>query len=78
MPQKADSKSPEAQAAFESVYLQRSTDELAEDLDKIRSADDFKADSVQFLVYALQQGVSQFNSHDQKRIVSAHKAGQNH
>lgn len=71
MPRKADSKAPGARAAFESFYLQQSTQELAEDLDKVRSADDFKADSVQFLVHALHQGASQFNSHDQERVLSA-------
>ncbi|KFH41303.1 hypothetical protein ACRE_079810 [Hapsidospora chrysogenum ATCC 11550] len=75
MSQKADKKSPETQAAFESFYLQRSTRELAEDLDNVRNADDFKADSVQFLVHALQQGASQFGPHDQDRVMSAVKGG---
>ena len=48
--------------AFATYYLQRSTQELSEDLEKVRNADDFKADSVPFLVHALQQGAGQFSS----------------
>ncbi|UKZ49539.1 hypothetical protein TrVGV298_003786 [Trichoderma virens] len=33
------------QAAFSALYLQKLTQELSEDLDKIRNADDFKAES---------------------------------
>lgn len=58
---------------FASYYLQRSTQELAEDLDKVRSAEDFKADSVHFLVHALQQGASLFSAEDQKRVVEGSK-----
>lgn len=54
---------------FYSSYLQRLTQELSEDLDKVRNADDFKADSVPFLVHALAQGTSQFSKEDMKRIV---------
>ncbi|CAH0050099.1 unnamed protein product [Clonostachys solani] len=68
--QKAD-KATEAE--FGSYYLQRTTQELAEDLDKVRNADDFKAESVPFLVRALQQGAVQFSPDDQKRTVSAVK-----
>ncbi|RSL81971.1 hypothetical protein CEP51_005482 [Fusarium floridanum] len=47
----------QASAEFTSYYLQRATQELSEDLDKVRNAEDFKADSIPFLVHALQQGV---------------------
>ncbi|UNI17309.1 hypothetical protein JDV02_003663 [Purpureocillium takamizusanense] len=57
-------------AQFARFYLERTTQELAEDLDKVRSADDFKADSVAFLVHALRQGVAQFSTHDQQRAVA--------
>lgn len=56
-------------AEFSACYLQRLTQELSEDLDKIRNADDFKADSVSFLVHALQQGVTQFPTGTQRRVV---------
>jgi ribosome assembly protein 3 len=59
------------QAEFSTLYLQRTTQELAEDLDKVRNAEDFKADSVPFLVHALQQGAKQFTTRDQERIVAA-------
>lgn len=61
------------QAEFASYYLQRATQELAEDLDKVRNADDFKADSVPFLVQALQQGAVQFSGEEQRRAVAAVK-----
>ncbi|KAK8147900.1 hypothetical protein G3M48_000741 [Beauveria asiatica] len=57
--------------AFSSGYLQRLTQELSEDLDKVRNADDFKVESVPFLVYALAQGSFQFPKNDKKRIVQA-------
>ncbi|KAM3449013.1 hypothetical protein MY5147_009849 [Beauveria neobassiana] len=56
---------------FSSGYLQRLTQELSEDLDKVRNADDFKAESVPFLVHALSQGSLQFSKNDKKRIVQA-------
>jgi ribosome assembly protein 3 len=58
-------------AAFTSYYLQRATQEFAEDLDKVRSADDFKSDSVAMLVHALQQGTSLFSADEKRKIVSA-------
>lgn len=65
------STSASQQADFSAMYLQRTTQELAEDLDKVRNADDFKADSVPFLVHALQQGTKQFTPQEQERIVTA-------
>ncbi|KAH9904572.1 ribosome-assembly protein 3-domain-containing protein [Xylariomycetidae sp. FL2044] len=63
-----------ASQEFTSYYLQQSTKEFAEDLDKIRSADDFKADALPMLVKSLQQGTSMFSPSDQRRIVDAKKA----
>ncbi|PWI76019.1 ribosome assembly protein 3 [Purpureocillium lilacinum] len=57
-------------AQFAQFYLERTTQELAEDLDRVRNADDFKADSVAFLVHALRQGAAQFSVHGQQRTVS--------
>ncbi|TRX95893.1 hypothetical protein FHL15_003035 [Xylaria flabelliformis] len=63
-------KDPKTTAAdFTSYYLQQSTKEFAEDLDKIRSADDFKADALPMLIKSLQQGTSMFSAADQQRIV---------
>ncbi|KAF2972004.1 hypothetical protein GQX73_g1588 [Xylaria multiplex] len=62
-------------ADFTSYYLQQSTKEFAEDLDKIRSADDFKGDALPMLIKSLQQGTSMFSAADQKRIVDAQQAG---
>jgi len=56
---------------FETYYLQRATKELAEDLDKVRNAPDFKPESIQILVNALRQGASTFSPSDQERIVNS-------
>ncbi|KAI2603007.1 ribosome-assembly protein 3-domain-containing protein [Hypoxylon fragiforme] len=60
---------------FTSYYLQQSTKEFAEDLDKIRNADDFKGDAIAMLVQSLQQGTSLFSTADQKRVIEAQKSG---
>lgn len=73
MPQDA---SQSAQSAFSALYLQRVTQELAEDLDKIRNADDFKAESVPFLVHALQQGAQQFSSAQQNAVLKTAESRQ--
>lgn len=62
------------EAEFSSLYLQRITKEVAEDIDKVRTADDFKSDSIPFLVHALQQGANQFSPADQKRVVQSSRA----
>ncbi|KAI0857550.1 ribosome-assembly protein 3-domain-containing protein [Xylaria cubensis] len=69
-----DQKTTAAAADFTSYYLQQSTKEFAEDLDKIRSADDFKADALPMLIKSLQQGTSMFSAADQQRIVDARQA----
>ena len=56
---------------FQAYYLQRATKELAEDLDKVRSADDFKNDAIPLLIHALQQGTAMFSAEDKRRIVAA-------
>lgn len=61
----------EVSAAFTSFYLQRATKEFAEDLDKIRSADDFKNNAIPVLVNALSQGTSMFSPLDQRKIVAS-------
>jgi ribosome assembly protein 3 len=64
-------------AAFDAYYLQRATSELADDLNKVRSADDFKADSIPALVRALQQGSAQFSASDCERILASVGSTQN-
>jgi ribosome assembly protein 3 len=64
-------------AAFDAYYLQRATSELADDLNKVRSADDFKADSIPALVRALQQGFVQFSPSDRERILASAGSTQN-
>ncbi|KAK7909168.1 hypothetical protein PG985_015046 [Apiospora marii] len=58
----------EASPEFTSFYLQQATKELAEDLDKARTADDFKGDALPMLIQALQQGTALFTPAEQKRI----------
>ncbi|TLS23141.1 uncharacterized protein PpBr36_06677 [Pyricularia pennisetigena] len=58
-----------ASPEFEAFYLQQATKEFAEDLDKIRAADDFKNDAVPMLVHALKQGATMFAPAEQARIV---------
>lgn len=58
-------------AEFTSYYLQRATKEFAEDLDKIRNADDFRNDAIPILINALSQGTTMFSPADQRRIVTA-------
>jgi len=59
----------EVESEFTSYYLQRATKEFAEDLDKVRTADDFKSDAIHVLVNALQQGTSMFSAKEQRMIV---------
>ncbi|KAK1753519.1 ribosome-assembly protein 3-domain-containing protein [Echria macrotheca] len=65
-PKKSDK---EVADEFTSYYLQRATKEFAEDLDKVRTADDFKNDALATLVNALQQGTAMFPPDEQRRIV---------
>lgn len=62
-----------AQEEFTSFYLQQATKEFAEDLDKVRTADDFKGDALPMLIKALQQGTALFSPADQKRITGTRK-----
>lgn len=53
--------------------MQRLTKEFEDDLDKLRKADDFKDDSLQILIGALQQGTRLFSNEEKRRIVEAGK-----
>ena len=68
---KDSTKAPPVSQEFQSHYLQRVTQELSDDLEKVRTADDFKADSVPFLIEALQQGAFQFSEADQKKVLES-------
>ena len=61
----------EGTRAFGQYYMQRVTLEFAEDLDRIRNADDFHDGTVQLLIHALQQGTSILSIEDKQRVVTA-------
>ncbi|KAF2427690.1 hypothetical protein EJ08DRAFT_680835 [Tothia fuscella] len=54
---------------FTSWYLRKITQELEDDLDKIRSAGDFNENSLPVLINALQQGETIFSAEEKRRIV---------
>ncbi|KAI0016358.1 hypothetical protein F4780DRAFT_759938 [Xylariomycetidae sp. FL0641] len=59
---------------FTSYYLQQATREFAEDLDRVRGADDFGkggAHALAMLVASLRQGTSLFPPADQRRVLEA-------
>ncbi|KAH7346964.1 ribosome-assembly protein 3-domain-containing protein [Pyrenochaeta sp. MPI-SDFR-AT-0127] len=58
-----------AEEEFSAVYLRKITTELADDLDKVREAQDFKASSVPMLIHALKQGESLFTGEEKRRVV---------
>ena len=68
-PSQAASVSSQTSSGFSAYYLQRATKDFAEDLDKIRNADDFKTEAIPTLVHALQQGATMFSPEDQKRVM---------
>ncbi|KAK1248100.1 hypothetical protein MKX08_006320 [Trichoderma sp. CBMAI-0020] len=68
--------SAQSEQAFSALYLQRVTQELSEDLDKVRNADDFKIESVPFLVHALQQGAQQFSASQQGAVLKTSESRQ--
>ena len=80
IPRKAHTHIPErstrkmdAADEFPAYYLQRATKELAEDLDKVRDARDFKSDSVHVLVHAIQQGFASFPGPEREKVAVANK-----
>ncbi|KAF2470488.1 uncharacterized protein BDR25DRAFT_287455 [Lindgomyces ingoldianus] len=56
---------------FTSIYLHKVTTELADDLDKVREANDFTNRSLPMLIHALKQGESIFGAEERKRVESA-------
>jgi ribosome assembly protein 3 len=65
----------EISEAFASIYLRKVTAELGDDLDKVRVAQDFNANSIPMLVKALSQGSSVFAGEEKRRVVAAATAG---
>jgi ribosome assembly protein 3 len=66
------SKAPsQPQEDFSAIYLRKIAAELADDLDKVREAQDFKANSVPMLIHALKQGESMFSAEEKRRVVNA-------
>lgn len=61
----------QTQSEFSTMYLRKITTELADDLDKVREAQDFKANSVPMLIHALKQGESLFSVEEKRRVVAA-------
>lgn len=60
----------EVEQLFDATYLQQASKEFADDLDRLRTANDFKGDrSVQVLVAALRQGTSCFSEDEKRRVV---------
>lgn len=59
---------------FDAIYIRKITTELADDLDKVRSAQDFKANSIPMLIHALKQGESLFSVEEKRRIIGMGKA----
>lgn len=58
----------QAESAFDDFYLEQLTREFADDLDKIRSAPDFKNSSVEVLIEALKQGRACFAESDRLNV----------
>ncbi|ORX92551.1 ribosome-assembly protein 3-domain-containing protein [Clohesyomyces aquaticus] len=56
---------------FASMYLRKVTIELADDLDKVREANDFTNRSMPMLIHALRQGESIFGAEEKRRVISA-------
>lgn len=64
----------EVSSEFKSFYLQQATQEYAEDLDKVRTADDFKNDALSLLIKALEQGTETFTTEEKRRVVDSDNA----
>lgn len=69
---KAPSNPPSKESEdFASIYLRKVTVELADDLDKVREANDFKSSSIPMLIHALKQGGSMYSAEEKRRVVAA-------
>lgn len=61
-------------AEFDAIYIRKITTELADDLDKVREAQDFKANSIPMLIHALKQGEGLFSVEEKRRVIATSKA----
>ncbi|KAF9701570.1 hypothetical protein EKO04_000465 [Ascochyta lentis] len=59
---------------YDAIYIRKITTELADDLDKVREAQDFKANSIPMLIHALKQGESLFSVEEKRRVIATSKA----
>ena len=59
----------ETREVFKGHYMQQAALEFAEDLDRIRRADDFHGDALTILIDALQQGTTAFPMGDKEQVV---------
>ncbi|KAF2752212.1 hypothetical protein M011DRAFT_373282, partial [Sporormia fimetaria CBS 119925] len=67
--QETNLKAADVTEEFTSMYVRKVAEELAEDLDKVRQANDFTSRSVPMLVHALKLGVSCFTPEERARMV---------
>jgi ribosome assembly protein 3 len=60
-------------AAFAQFCTRRAAQEFAEDLDRVRQAEDFQGDALPLLVAALQQSAGLYSIEEQRRVVLAER-----
>lgn len=70
---KEDATSGKQEEKFDAIYIRKITTELADDLDKVREAQDFKANSIPMLIHALKQGESLFSVEEKGRVIATLK-----
>jgi ribosome assembly protein 3 len=70
-PSKAQESRQEQEQKFSTIYMKKITAELADDLDKVREAQDFTSRSLPMLIHALRQGESLFSTDEKRRVVGA-------
>ena len=60
---------PPPKEGFESYYLKQITAEFADDIDKLRNAPDFSAQSVPILIQALKKGSKGFTGEEKEKLM---------
>lgn len=61
--------SPPPKEDFEAYYLKQITAEFADDIDELRNAPDFSAQSVPILIQALKQGAKGYNDEEKAKVM---------
>ncbi|KAK2628862.1 hypothetical protein QTJ16_001965 [Diplocarpon rosae] len=72
----ASSQEPSASqvdAVFTKFYMERATREFEDDLEQLRTSEDFRSESLPMLIAALQGGTSLFSEGEKRRVVNAWK-----